>query len=77
MDRSGADSGHLLIFDRRPDKTMEERIFRRDERSGDRTITVWGMSAGQTTGGLANGGRGPDVPDDFLIHHGEDILLAC
>ena len=43
MDRCGADSGHLVIFDRRPDKTWEERIFRRDERSGDLAITVWGM----------------------------------
>jgi len=43
MDRCGADSGHLVVFDRRPDKTWAERIFCRDERSGDRLITVWGM----------------------------------
>ena len=43
MDRRGADSGHLVIFDRQPDNTWEERIFRRDERSDDRAITVWGM----------------------------------
>ena len=43
MDRSGAESGHLLVFDRRPDKSWAERIFRREERYGQARITVWGM----------------------------------
>ena len=43
MDRCAAESGHLLIFDRRPGKSWAERIFRREERVGDTTIAVWGM----------------------------------
>ena len=42
MDRCGSEAGHLVIFDRSEGKTWEDRIFRRDERIGDRTITVWG-----------------------------------
>ena len=43
MDRCAAESGHLLIFDQRPDKSWEERIFRRKDLSGDTSVTVWGM----------------------------------
>ena len=43
MDRCAAESGHLLIFDQRPDKSWEERIFRREEFLGDTLVTVWGM----------------------------------
>ena len=43
MDRCGAESGHLVVFDQRPDKSWEERIFRRDEHPGETPITVWGM----------------------------------
>jgi len=43
MDRSGAGSGHLVIFDRRAGKTWEEKIWRRDETWQDHTISVWGM----------------------------------
>ena len=43
MDRCAAESGHLLIFDQRPGRTWEKRIFRRDERTGETAITVWGM----------------------------------
>ena len=39
MDRCGAESGHLIVFDRAPERTWEERIFRREEPP----ITVWGM----------------------------------
>ncbi len=39
MDESGADRGHLLIFDRNETKTWEEKIFQRKE--GE--VTVWGM----------------------------------
>ena len=42
MDRCGSDEGHLVIFDRSEGKRWEDRIFRREERIGDRTITVWG-----------------------------------
>ena len=42
MDRSGAESGHAVVFDLRPDRTWEERIFRRDPRPGEPPVTVWG-----------------------------------
>ena len=43
MDRCGAESGHLVIFDLRPGKTWEERVFRRDPEPGGRPVTVWGI----------------------------------
>lgn len=43
MDRLGAESGHLVIFDRNPERTWADKIYRRDEDHEDRTITVWGM----------------------------------
>ncbi len=43
MDKCGAAEGHLLIFDRRPGRTWDEKIFRRTETAGRYTIEVWGM----------------------------------
>ena len=43
MDRCGAESGHLVIFDLRPGKTWEERVFRRDPEPAGLPITVWGL----------------------------------
>ncbi len=43
MDRCDASSGHLVIFDRSPDMTWDDKIFRREESLGDKSITVWGM----------------------------------
>ena len=43
MDRAGADEGHLVIFDRTPARTWEERIFRRVEDEAGKRLTVWGM----------------------------------
>lgn len=43
MDAFGAEQGHLALFDRRPGKSWEERIFRRDEEAGGLPVTVWGM----------------------------------
>lgn len=43
MDRCGADSGHLVMFDRREGRTWEERIFQREGRVGDRLVTIWGV----------------------------------
>ena len=40
--RVGADESHLLIIDRAPNLTWDERIWKRCERSGDLPITVWG-----------------------------------
>lgn len=43
MDLCGAESGHLVIFDMRPGRSWEERVFRKDPRPGRIPITVWGM----------------------------------
>lgn len=43
MDRCGAESGHLVIFDMRLGKSWEERMFRIDPEEGAGVITVWGM----------------------------------
>jgi hypothetical protein len=43
MDATGALDGHLVIFDRRPGRAWEERVFQRQERYGNTAITVWGM----------------------------------
>lgn len=41
--RLGADSGHLVIFDRTAERSWEEKIYRRDEEHAGRGITVWEM----------------------------------
>ena len=41
-DRCGADEAHLIIFDRREEKTWDERIYRREETCRGIGITVWG-----------------------------------
>ena len=43
MDRCAAQEGHLVVFDRSPDRSWEAKIFRREEAVAGRTITVWGM----------------------------------
>ena len=43
MDRCGAEEGHLIVFDRRPDIAWEHKLFRREETHQGRAITVWGM----------------------------------
>ena len=43
MDRCGAESGHLLIFDQRPGKSWDERLFQREECAAETPVTVWGM----------------------------------
>ncbi len=42
MDRCAARTGHLVVFDRRADRSWEEKIFRRDADRDGRPITVWG-----------------------------------
>jgi hypothetical protein len=39
----GAEEAHLVIFDRTPGRSWEEKIFRREEVFAGRPITVWGM----------------------------------
>jgi hypothetical protein len=38
----GADEAHLVIFDREPKKTWEEKIWQSEEKYGDYPVTVWG-----------------------------------
>ena len=42
MDRCGAEAGHLVVFDRAPDRPWADKIFRRVP-SGGAPVTVWGM----------------------------------
>jgi hypothetical protein len=42
-DRCGADEAYLILFDRRPGKSWDERIWQRQEPQGGRMIGVWGM----------------------------------
>lgn len=42
MDRCAAQTGHLVVFDRRPDRSWDEKIFHRNVRRDGRPITVWG-----------------------------------
>ena len=43
LDRTSTAEGHLIIFDRSPEKSWEEKIWRREEQIEGKTITVWGM----------------------------------
>ena len=42
-DRCGAEEAHLVIFDRRPGRTWDERIWQRSESYAGLSITVWGV----------------------------------
>ena len=43
MDRCAAGEGHLILFDRDPEKAWERKIFRRVAMAENKVITVWGM----------------------------------
>jgi len=43
MDRVGSDEGYLVVFDRTPDVSWEEKSFVRRERHEEHRIGVWGM----------------------------------
>ena len=45
MDKCGGtiNEGHFILFDRRPNRSWEEKIWHRTEYFNDRTIEVWGM----------------------------------
>ena len=42
-DQCGADSAHLLIFDRDPGVDWDSKIYREQHQQGTRQISVWGM----------------------------------
>ncbi len=43
MDRCGTDDGHLVIFDRSEKRTWKQKVFRREEITGEKSVTIWGM----------------------------------
>lgn len=43
MDRCGAESGHLVIFDRHAKRTWREKIYRKETEVDGSPITIWGM----------------------------------
>ena len=43
MDHTNTTDGHLIIFDRRPDRSWEQKIFQRQESYEEQAIMVWGM----------------------------------
>ncbi len=43
MDKCGSDSGHLIVFDRDPERKGEDKIFQREEIYENKRIKVWGM----------------------------------
>ena len=44
LDRCEAEAGHLIVFDRSPERSWEEKIFRRQAPPGTgEPVTVWGM----------------------------------
>ena len=53
MDRSGAETGHLVVFDRRGDRDWREKVYRRREMHGERQVVAWGCrgAAGSPFGG--------------------------
>ena len=43
MDRSDANEGHLIVFDRNENRSWEEKIFQREDSFKGKEIWVWGM----------------------------------
>ena len=43
MDRCAAEAGHLVVFDRDPDKRWQDKVFHRRETRDGVDIHVWGM----------------------------------
>ena len=43
MDRCAAEAGHLVVFDRAPDRPWAEKVFRRAPSELGVPVTVWGM----------------------------------
>ena len=43
VDRCGAEAGHLIVFDRAPDRTWAEKISRSTPAGAGVPVAVWGM----------------------------------
>ncbi len=46
MGRCAAAEGHLVIFDRSPDKSWAEKVFCRQDTDGGETVTIWEFECG-------------------------------
>jgi hypothetical protein len=43
LDKAGAEEGHLILFDRRPERSWADKLYRRSELDAKgRPIIVWG-----------------------------------
>jgi hypothetical protein len=47
MDKIGTADGHLVIFDRRPEISWDEKIFREEREYAGKQIIIWGMKTGK------------------------------
>ncbi len=43
MDKNGSTEGHLVVFDRRTDKSWDEKIYHQQKTVNHKTIELWGM----------------------------------
>ena len=43
MDKCGTSEGYLIIFDRSPDKSWDQKIFKREDTCEGLTIGIYGM----------------------------------
>ena len=43
MDTSGAEAGHLVVFDMRAGRTWAEKVYREERHWGNTPVTVWGV----------------------------------
>ncbi len=43
MDRARASEAHLVLFDRHPERTWQEKVFRREQEANGHKVTIWGM----------------------------------
>lgn len=43
MDKCVTNEGHLVIFDRNPKKSWDDKIFREEKEFRNKKIKIWGM----------------------------------
>ena len=64
LDRCGAAEGHLVIFDRTPDRPWERKLFRRQAAGDGAPITVWACSRDPSENRAAGGVNGRQSGSD-------------
>ena len=62
IDRCGAEAGHLVVFDRAPERPWAEKIFRRPPSGAGVPATVWGTWRSRAPRPHARVERGTDNP---------------